>query len=94
MRCKISSLADMEREDIVALRTWLARTLLKSTNMHMEGLLSEVKAAEPKAKRSPHADRLAYLSHLSRLIKQHLARGRLDYRGDEAGHRAEQGRAA
>ena len=63
--------------------TWLARTLLKSTNMHMEGLVSEVKAAVPKAKRSPHAERLAYLPRLSRLMKQHLARGRLDYRGDE-----------
>ena len=81
LRCKISSLADMEREDIVALRVWLARTLLKPTRMHMEGLLSEVKAVVPKAKRSPHAERLAYLSHLPRLVKQHLAQGRLDYRG-------------
>ena len=83
MRCTLSTVADMESDDIVALRQRLARTLLKSTNMHLEGLLSEVKASVPKGKRARHAEKLAYTSHLSRLLKQHLAHGREDCRGED-----------
>ena len=56
---------------------------MKSTNMHLEGLLSEVKASVPKGKRARHAEKLAYTSHLARLLKQHIARGREDCRGED-----------
>ena len=48
---------------------------LRTTKMHVEGLLSEVRAALPKSKQAPNSEKLAYLGYLSQVMKDHLAAG-------------------
>lgn len=72
---------DLDLPEIMQLRLELGRDLVKTTNMDLEGLLSEVKSAVPFSKRSPNSERVAYLATLAQRMKDHLARGRLDSRG-------------
>lgn len=64
------------------LRT-LAADLIPTTNMMLEGLLSEIKSAVPKGKQKAgtNAEKLAWLSHLSQLLRAHMSSGRRDCRG-------------
>ena len=48
--------------------------------MHLENLLSEIKAAVPTGKQKAYGEKMSYLAHLSQLMKQHLQRGRVDSR--------------
>lgn len=73
---------DLRDPQMVALLQRLAQKLLKSTNMQLEGLLSEYRAAVPTAKQAPSLERVAYLGHLSQLMKQHVKAGRDDSRGE------------
>ena len=82
MRSRIGSVDEMMTDEFQAMLLSLARNL-KATNMSLEGELSEIKAAVPVGKRCPHSERLAYLSHLSFLMKDHLASGRADSRGQD-----------
>jgi hypothetical protein len=61
--------------------------------MALEGLLAEVKAAVPKnSKQSLNAEKVAMLSHLSKLLKEHLKKDRKDSRrGDSRAALIEQG---
>lgn len=60
----------------------LAEDLLPTTNMMLEGFLSEVKSAVPKSKPKggSNAEKVAWLSHLSQLLREHMAAGRRDCR--------------
>ncbi len=75
------SAEDLRDPQVCALRRELGRRLLKTTNMHMECILSDLKNAVPHSKHPPHAEKLAYQSHLSALFKGHLGQGRRDRRG-------------
>jgi hypothetical protein len=63
----------------------LASDLMASTNMGLEGILSQMKAAVPKgkSKSSTHAEKLAWLSFLGQRLHQHVERGRRDCRLEE-----------
>jgi hypothetical protein len=74
----------MQGPQFAALRRELRRKLAKATNMAVEGLLSEMKAAVPFSKRAPHAEKMVFLSHLGQIMKNHLAAGRKDCRAAES----------
>ena len=82
MRSRMDSVDEMMTDEVQAMLLSLARNL-KATNMWLEGELSQIKAAVPVGKRCPHSERLACLSHLSFLLKDHLASGRADSRGQD-----------
>lgn len=72
---------DLASPEIAALLRALSCRLARTTNMHLESLLSEIRAAVPFARKAPSAEKVAYLAHLSNLMKHHLASGRSDSRG-------------
>lgn len=78
----VSTVSEMLEPQFQAMLTTLARQL-KATNMHLEGELSEMKAAVPIGKQCPNAEKLASLAMLGLLLKDHLAKGLDDARGPE-----------
>lgn len=80
MRSKLAGPEDLKRPQFSALLQNLARKLARTTNMHLENLLSEIKAAVPTGKQKAYGEKMSYLAHLSQLMKQHLQRGRVDSR--------------
>jgi hypothetical protein len=84
LRAKSTGPEDLRSSEMMLLRQRLAYDLAPATNMMLEGFLSEIKASIPKSgKRAPNAEKVAWLSHLSLLMKQHIAAGRHDSRGQE-----------
>lgn len=80
-RKKIHNISDMLREDIQA----LIRTLGDygdATNMNLEGLLSQMKAAIPTARKrgGRSAEKQAYAGLLTQLMSRHLGDGKQDSR--------------
>ena len=76
---------DLETEDYKLLFDRLLEDLLNATNMFVEGILAQLKAAVPKgkAKSSSHAEKLAWLSYLGQELHQHLESGRRDCRREQ-----------
>jgi hypothetical protein len=83
LRAKLSSADDLSTPDMKLLLHRIANQFAKTTNMMLEGLLSEIKSSVPSGKRSPNAEKVSFLAHLHQTLKQHVARGRHDSRGPE-----------
>jgi hypothetical protein len=81
VRAKTTNAADLRQVDMKQLRDTLAKECATSTNMMLEGILAEFKAAV-KSTRAQNAEKTAFLSHLSQLLKQHFRLGRRDCRGE------------
>jgi len=62
-----------------------------STNMNLEGMLSQVKASVPcpRKRAGRDAERLAYSGILTQLLAQHAGKGHVDSRGPDKKARAE-----
>ena len=83
LRSRVSSAEQMINDpEFLALLRHLSRRAVRSTNMHVEGLLSEHKAAVPEGRGSANAEKVAYLAHLSQVLKQHFRAGWRDCRGE------------
>ncbi len=54
----------------------------QTTNMLVEGLLAQVKAATPVSRGRPNAERQAHLGLLTQVMQLHLERGGIDSRGE------------
>jgi hypothetical protein len=83
-RAKAGTVAGMQTEEMLLLRHRLTHDLTPTTNMALEGLLAEIKAAVPKGKKSQNAEKVAMLAFLGKVLKQHIASGRKDCRGSES----------
>jgi hypothetical protein len=83
MRAQLNSLADMKGVEFMTTITTLSRKL-KATNMSLESDLSEVRSSVPVGRGCPNAEKLAYLAHLGALMKDHVADGCSDSRGQES----------
>ena len=82
-RKALSGPGDFRRPEVQTLLHRLARQIA-TTNMGLEGLLAQVKAATPKSRRggAPLAERLGYLGLLSQLLHDHMEAGNSDPRRD------------
>ena len=69
----------LEAEDLQFALSTLARRL-KSTNMGLEGVFSEMRAASKTVKGSTYAEKLVFATHLDQINKEHLRNGGKDIR--------------
>ena len=76
---------DFKSERLLLLFKRLLQDLLLSTNMLLEGTLSQIKAAVPrgKARGSVNAEKVSWLGLLAQTLHRHLQRGRRDCRSHE-----------
>lgn len=80
LRASVGTVEDLVQPEMRLLFQRVGYQFAKTTNMHLEGLLSEIKSAVPVGKRAANAEKEAFLSHLKMLTKSHVQRGRPDPR--------------
>jgi hypothetical protein len=81
LRTQVSSVRDLDDPQVNLLRQELAKKILLATNMHLESLVSHMKASVPKGSRAPNAAKIAYQAHVSQLFQRHMSSGGRDRRG-------------
>ena len=80
LRAKLTCYEDLSTVDMRLMFQRVAYHYYKTTNMHLEQLLSEIKTAVPLGKKSANAEKEAFLAHLKMIIKHHVRIGRRDIR--------------
>ena len=80
LRSRLASPADLQGVVAQSLLRTIARQAA-TTNMRLEGLLSEIKAAIPRrSSRGVHSEKQLHMGLISQLMKQHLGDGKDDVR--------------